>query len=232
MNLAKIRYSPVFRQLTLPMAATDALDEQLTANFYCFDAYRASRLAAKRPASVVTLKKERLQWNSMCRHFQDERVAVDDVTETTFTVFFVHPLRKDNHIRNKVSYLRLFENVMKANAEAAARLPAGAVTHLTWNRVASKMLEHESYRYADGVGNKRQRIFLTEADDRKLRDYLYVIPKEGSVILLRTFVYMAVLRGSGATPGEIRTLLTEEIDFDSAERAVRVRMYGRGGSPG
>ena len=46
-----------------------------------------------------------------------------------------------------------------------------------------------------------------------LRDHLFQIPKQGSFASLRTFVLMAVIRGSGASPGEIRTLLTGLMPF-------------------
>ena len=43
---------------------------------------------------------------------------------------------------------------------------------------------------------------------------------------------MALMRGSGATPGEIRTLQLDEIDVDANGKVLRLRMFGRGGSPG
>lgn len=220
-------------QLSFAMSAEQASDEALTANFGLYDAYYRARLSARRPASVVTLAKDKVQWHALCKHFVTERVVAHTATETDFRSFFAQPDRRDNHIRNRVSYLRLFDAVMRADAEArrAEEVP-GENSRLEWNRVARRMLESTEYVYADTVANKQPSVFLTEADDRKLRDHLFVIPKEGTAVQLRTFVYMAVMRGSGATPGEIRTLQLDEIDRDPNGRVIRLRMFGRGGVAG
>lgn len=66
--------------------------------------------------SLITLARERSQWNALCKHFVAERVSAADATEAHFRKFFAKPERMENHIRNHVSYLRLFDNVMRANA--------------------------------------------------------------------------------------------------------------------
>jgi len=251
---------PAIEQLDLLLGANDATEQELLGNQALFDAYYTIRREAKRPASTETLHKDRMQWGALCKWFASERIRAEAATEATFNAFFASPERRDNHIRNHMSYLRLYNRVMYANALAARRAerwsdgesPAanpfeedvdrndaktiGANeslgTGLQWNRVAEKMMASDRFRFADMAENKRPPVFLSPADDRRLRDHLFQIPKQGSFASLRTFVLMAVIRGSGASPGEIRTLQLDEIDRDAAGRPIRLRMYGRSGNQG
>ncbi len=220
-------------QLSIDMDPVDKTDEVLLSNFALFDAYYHARIRANRAPSLITLARERSQWNALCKHFVAERVSAADATEAHFRKFFAKPERMENHIRNHVSYLRLFDNVMRANArESRVQPSADDLGVLEWNQTARTMMDSTEYLYADTTANKQASVFLTEADDRKLRNYLHAIPEQGTVIELRTFVYMALMRGSGATPGEIRTLQLDEIDVDANGKVLRLRMFGRGGSPG
>jgi len=248
---------PTLEQLTLPIAAGDALDAEIVRNFDLFDAYFTVRREARRPASLETLHKDRTQWRAFCKWLANERLRAEDATEATFNAFFASEARCDNHIRNHMSYLRLYNRVMYANAliERGARQPAPEDSHnpfdstlsaqtpdiaaqlaassgLQWNRVAERMMASDRFRFADMAENKRPPVFLSEADDRRLRDHLYRIPKTGSFASLRTFVLMAVIRGSGASPGEIRTLELDEIDRDGRGVPIRLRMFGRSGNEG
>lgn len=246
---------PAPHQLGLPVGSDDATDLDLARNVEHFATYFTYRRAGKRPASLETLAKDRTQWNALCKWFATERVRAEDATEASFKAFFALPERVNNSIRNKKSYLRLFDRVMYCVALAeqqggtlAAALPspfgdeddggvvvapvAVAEGRLQWNRAAARLAETDQYRMADSRCNNRPAVFLSETDDRLLRNFLFNLPQEGQLADLRTHVLMAVIRGSGASPGEIRTLQLDEIDCDAQGRPLRLRMYGRSGSAG
>lgn len=219
-------------QYSLPIATSDALDAELIANREMFAVYAKSRESSTPPASRETLKKERLQWKAFCDFLTVERLSVHMVTEATFHAFFARPERKLNHIRNFASYLRLFDYVLRANALAGKESGDEALAPVQWNQSARRLLESEGYRSADRRGNKQPPVFLTPEDDRLLTNHLYTVPEQATVKELRTFVYMAVLRGSGATPGEIRTLQVDEVGRGDRGQATHLRMFGRGGAGG
>ncbi len=219
-------------QYSLPIATSDALDAELMANKDLFAVYAEARIRGVRPASRETLKKERLQWNALCAFLTAERLSVHQVTEATFAAFFARPERHLNHIRNFASYLRLFDYVLRANALALKVSDQETSASAEWNQAARRLLESDRYRTADHRGNKQPPVFLTPEDDRLLTNHLYTPPEQGTVKELRTFVYMAVLRGSGATPGEIRTLQVDEVSRDERGRVTHLRMFGRGGGGG
>lgn len=219
-------------QYSLPIATSDAVDAELIANRDMFAIYAKSRETGLRPASRETLKKEGLQWKAFCDFLTVERLSVHKVTEATFKAFFARPERHLNHIRNFASYLRLFDYVLRANALAVKVSDDEEFVPAQWNQAARRLLESELYRSADRRGNKQPPVFLTPEDDRLLTNHLYSMPEHGTVKELRTFVYMAVLRGSGATPGEIRTLQVEEVSRDDRGQATHLRMFGRGGAGG
>jgi len=249
---------PTLTQLMLPIGAQDATEAEVKANFDLFDAYFAVRRESKRPASMETLRKDRTQWRALCHWFLQEHVRAQDATEATFNAFFASDKRASSGIRNHVSYLRLYNRVMYANALLEQRrrqspgaaavehdpfddAPAashddstapGRVLGLQWNRVAERMMASDRFRFADMAENKRAPVFLSERDDRALREHFYRIPEAGSFASLRTFVLMAAIRGSGASPGEVRTLQLEEIDRDAKGAPVRLRMFGRSGNSG
>jgi len=249
---------PTMTQLMLPIGATDATEVEVKANFDLFDAYLMVRRESKRPASMETLNKDRRQWRALCKWLLAERVRAQDVTEVHLNAFFATGTRAEAGIRSHMSYLRLFNRVMYANAlvehrrgqhgvaaldapdpfdDASARshdgsTAPGRVLGLQWNRVAATMMASDRFRFADMAENKRPPVFLSERDDRALREHFYRIPESGSFASLRTFVLMAVIRGSGASPGEVRTLQLEEIDRDARGTPVRLRMFGRSGNTG
>lgn len=219
-------------QFSLPIASSDATDCELVANKRMFDIYAESRKSGLRPASRETIKKERLQWNAFCDFLTVERLSVHKVSEATFAAFFARPERHLNHIRNFASYLRLFDHVLRANALCLKANDEDGMIPACWNQAARRLLESDLYRSADHRGNKQPPVFLTPEDDRLLTNHLYTTPQQGTVKELRTFVYMAVLRGSGATPGEIRTLQVDEVSRDDQGRVTHLRMFGRGGAGG
>ena len=116
---------------------------------------------------------------------------------------------------------------MKHDGGVVVAPAAVAEGRLQWNRAAARLAGNRPIPHGRQPLQQPPGGVSVRPDDR-LPAILFNLPQEGQFADLRTHVLMAVIRGSGASPGRSEPLQLDEIDCDAQGRLASAScMYWR-----
>lgn len=230
-----------------PSSDEDARREKLQDSFVSWVQHRAassSRSRAERALNEKTATVYQEMWNAFAAYCAERGLGLHDVGVNDLEVFLatrgvrledaqarVLTKGEDLSARYARRFLSLIDKVTRFNASREGKAA---------NTAAHEVLQRPEYRYADATDKDPLPDYLSEAQARRLIDYVTALRPNGNEDRqagwkeVRDRTAVALMLGAGLAPGDVRALQVDGVINGGGRRSEipwKLSLPGNGNSP-